>query len=144
LEEYKTAAAFLEVDNLWLPAADLGDYFNIYDNNTYLSGPSSRIFELYKIRDDFQNLTTKLYMREVAAGLKFGFFSDTAISVTSVDYSGGWGQGFAFFGRDSGTAVTPGFDDSSGEGVAHSGANNNVINQSGTPRVSIEEPFIFT
>ena len=143
LDRYNTAISFLEVDNLWMPATELGDYFRVIDTNLYLSGTASNAYEVYKIRDDILNCKQKMYLVEVRLGSKWGYYSDTGSSLTSVDYSGGWPESFAFYSRETGTAVNPGFDDPTGEAVAHSGANNNVIDLSGTPDKSIEEPFVY-
>lgn len=141
LDNYDQDITFLEIDNLWYPAVELGDYFNITDPNVYMSGVASHTFELYKIREDINNLNQKLYLKEVEIGLKIGYLSDTGLSPTSVTFSntgsGNWLDQYCFLGRDTGTAINPGFD----EGT-HSGAGNNVIDNSGIPEVSIEQPFV--
>ena len=138
LDNYKQGIAFIEIDNLWMPAVELGDWFNITEPLVYLSGSQSHTFEVYKIREDISHFKQKMYLREIERGLKIGYLSDTGTSLTSVTFSvsgsGNWLDGFCFLGRETGTAVNPGFD--------ADGNNNNTIDYSGTPEVSLEAPFV--
>ena len=142
LRSFNEPISFLEIDNVWMPAIELGDYFRIMDTNLYLSGTAARTYEVYKIRDDISNLKQKLYLVGIAAGLKIGYLSDTATDANSVIYTGGWTSGFLFLGYETATAAYPGFDAGTGETPVHSGANNNAIDYSGLPNESIEQPFV--
>jgi len=139
LADFNVPTTFLEVENLWYPAMDLGDYFTISDPSLYFSGTPSHTFEVYKIRNDFMTLKQKVYAREIYAGQKWGYFSDTGASVTSVTFSttgsGNWRDQFCFYGYDSGTAAAPGFDTD--------GNADNVLDSSGSPAENLEQPFIF-
>jgi hypothetical protein len=143
LVSYNENRSFLELDNLWMPAVELGDYLRVTDENIAMSGSQGNTyFEIYKIRDDPSRLKQTIYGIDTRAGQKFGMLSDTGADVSSVVYTGAWTTGFCFLGYNSSTAAYPGFDAGTGESAVHSGANNNVINNSGLPNDTIEEPFI--
>jgi len=140
---YNEIRSFLEVENVWMPAVELGDYLRVSDQNIAMSGiQGNTFFEIYKIRDDPVRLKQTIYGIDIRAGQKFGMLSDTGIDPTSVVYTGAWTSGFGFLGYDSATAAYPGFDAGTGETPVHSGANNNTIDNSGFPNQTIEEPFI--
>jgi hypothetical protein len=143
LVTYNEVRSFLEVDNLWMPAVELGDYLRVADKNIAMSGiQGNTFFEVYKIRDNPIGLKQTLYGIDIRAGQKFGILADTGADASSVVYTGAWTTGFCFLGYNSSTAAYPGFDAATGETPVHSGGNNNVIDNSGLPNDSIEEPFI--
>jgi len=142
LSDFSTPVSFLEIDNLWMPAVELGDYFDVTDPNMWLSGTLSRTYEVYKIRSSITQCKQTFYLREASIGAKFGYLSDTATDANSVIYTGAWSSGFGFLSYDTGTAAYPGFDAATGETPVHSGGNNNAIDNSGAPNTSIEQPFV--
>jgi len=142
LSDFSNPLSFLEMENLWMPAVELGDYFDVTDPNLFLSGTAYRTFEVYKIRSDISRFKQTFYLREASIGAKIGYLSDTATDANSVIYTGAWSSGFGFLSYETGTAAYPGFDAGTGETLVHSGANNNAIDNSGAPNTSIEQPFV--
>ena len=129
--EYSIDRTFLEIDNIWLPSLEIGQYIDIWDTNTY---QTSVVYEIYRIREDIVNCKTKLYcISDVLVGKKFGVCSTSDHAVCGTVFTDSWHSGFAFV-----CAVNTGFDDD--------GNNNDVINTayvaSGAGTTGIELPFV--
>lgn len=135
LGEFKYPRYFIELDNVWLPSLDVRNSINIWDSNTFQTSVS---YEIYRIRDDIVNCSTKIYaINDILIRKKFGYCSDISAVNCGTVFTDSWHSGFAFACRETTTAVNPAFD--------ADGNNNNVINTgyaaSGAGTTGIELAF---
>ena len=99
LSMYKTNRPIVEIYGIWLPSLDVGDTISIYDTNACLTNAS---YEIFRIREDIDSLTTKLYCLDLEGNevwgptrQKWGFVSTSDVANCGTLFTDYWHSGFA-------------------------------------------------
>jgi len=132
LGQFKENRAFLDIDNIWLPSIDIGDVVTVFDSNTYQTAGVEYLVDA--IRENIVNCNTKISTsKDVRAGVKWGFCSESGVANCGTVFTDSWHSGFAFA-----TVTGSAFDaDGNVNNVVESG-----VVQSGAGTTGIELPFL--